>query len=108
MANPIPTDLHRNGTNGSRLARLAALAASREPHLADEMVDDEPVPVNDGLSDHAPPEEGDEVAQLRAENAELRRKLDEWQPLVTDARQTEETWAERQREYEGLLDEKSE
>jgi len=107
MANPIPTDLHRNGTNG-RLARLAALAANRESHLDDEVVDEEPLPVNHGLHDQAPSEEGDELCQLRAENAELRRKLDEVQPLAGEARQLEETWAERQKEYEGLLDEKSE
>jgi hypothetical protein len=42
--------------------------------------------------------DADELSQLRAENAELRSKLDE----------IDLAWGERQREYENLLEEKSE
>jgi myosin heavy subunit len=64
------------------------------------------------------PVEPDELARLRAENAELRALVAEWEkagagpegeahPVNGDA-QRSENWPERQKEYEALLDEKSE
>src|SRR5262249_40006861 len=50
-----------------------------------------------------------DLEELRAENAELRTSIVELQQLVEDnAQQAEQTWAERQREFESLLEEKSE
>jgi chromosome segregation ATPase len=50
-----------------------------------------------------------ELEGLRAENNELRGIIAELRQLVDEAASKgEETWAERQKEYEGLLDEKTE
>jgi hypothetical protein len=54
----------------------------------------------------APPVEGDELEALRLENAELRARVQELEAF--GAGQQEELWLERQREYEMLLEEKSE
>jgi len=49
-----------------------------------------------------------ELEGLRAENTELRSIIDELRQLVDEAAtKGEETWAERQKEYETLLDEKN-
>jgi hypothetical protein len=61
------------------------------------------------LEDIAALTESEEVEVLRGENAALRAKADELeQLLVVAAQDGEERWAERQREYESLLEEKSE
>ena len=61
------------------------------------------------LVNGAEPGESEEVEMLRGENAALRAKADELeQMLVLAAQDSEERWAERQREYESLLEEKSE
>jgi hypothetical protein len=61
------------------------------------------------LEDVVPLTESEEVEVLRGENAALRAKADELeQLLVVAAQDGEERWAERQREYESLLEEKSE
>ena len=53
--------------------------------------------------------ESEEVEILRGENAALRAKTDELEQLLAVAAQdSEERWGERQREYESLLEEKSE
>jgi DNA repair exonuclease SbcCD ATPase subunit len=53
--------------------------------------------------------DADEVELLRADNAALRGKVEELEQLLALASQeTENRWAERQREYESLLEEKSE
>src|SRR5260370_16970410 len=50
-----------------------------------------------------------ELEGLRAENTELRSIIAELRQLVDEAAtKGEETWAERQKEYETLLDEKTE
>jgi hypothetical protein len=52
--------------------------------------------------------ETEEVEMLRGENAALRAKADELEQLVAlSAQDAEERWAERQREYESLVEEKS-
>jgi hypothetical protein len=50
--------------------------------------------------------DADEVALLRLENAELKARLQELEAIQSG--QGDELWAERQREYEMLLEEKSE
>jgi hypothetical protein len=50
--------------------------------------------------------DADEVALLRLENAELKARLQELEAIRSG--QGEELWLERQREYETLLEEKSE
>jgi chromosome segregation ATPase len=54
-----------------------------------------------------PVDSADEVAGLRRENAELRARVEVLEQLLV-AQADEDSWAERQREYEALLDEKSE
>lgn len=53
-------------------------------------------------------EDANEMARLRMENAELRNRLEEMEQLLASAAASEETWLERQKEYEALLEEKSE
>jgi chromosome segregation ATPase len=61
------------------------------------------------LEDGAPLAESEDVETLRGENAALRAKVDELEQMLGLAAQDgEERWAERQREYESLLEEKSE
>src|ERR1700677_2282359 len=48
-----------------------------------------------------------EVALLRADNAELRSQLEQNEQLMHAAVASEEVWLERQKEYEVLLEEKS-
>jgi hypothetical protein len=54
------------------------------------------------------PEEADEVVQIRADNVELRARIVELEGLVQGGAQDDEAWLERQKEYEALLEEKSE
>jgi chromosome segregation ATPase len=49
-----------------------------------------------------------ELERLRGENAELRARVEELEHALLDRPQSEEDWGERQREYEALLEEKSE
>jgi hypothetical protein len=49
----------------------------------------------------------EELALLRAENADLRNRLDQNEQLLHAAVASEEVWLERQKEYEVLLEEKS-
>lgn len=55
----------------------------------------------------AAPEVAPEDA-LRAENQKLRRSVAELEHLLEQMHQEEKAWASRQKEYEGLLEEKSE
>jgi hypothetical protein len=56
----------------------------------------------------APAADGDDVALLRLENGELRARVEELEQLLQSAGPGDEVWADRQREYEALLEEKSE
>jgi hypothetical protein len=53
-------------------------------------------------------EEPDELARLRAENGQLRARVEELEQALQAASPGEVTWLERQKEYETLLEEKSE
>lgn len=54
------------------------------------------------------PENNDSVIQFRADNFKLRARVKELEQQLQNTGPSEEAWAERQREYEALLDEKSE
>jgi chromosome segregation ATPase len=49
-----------------------------------------------------------ELEQLRAENVDLRQVITELQQFVEEAHRAEQSWVEQQKEYENLLEEKSE
>ena len=53
-----------------------------------------------------PPEKA--LEELRLENAELRETVGELQRILEDTRLREETWTRQEKEYESLLEEKSE
>jgi hypothetical protein len=56
-----------------------------------------------------PLSESEELAVLRAENTQLRTRLEELEQILeATTNQTEQLWAEQQKEYEMLLEEKSE
>src|SRR5262249_25862877 len=50
----------------------------------------------------------DELEQLRKENAQLRARVEELEQALQAGTPNEEIWLERQKEYETLLEEKSE
>ena len=54
------------------------------------------------------PADSDEVERLRGENAELRQRVEELEQALLEKPEGEDDWTERQREYEALLEEKSE
>src|SRR4029077_20089240 len=72
--------------------------------------------INQELLGKAPPvspqasatEEPDELARLRTENSQLRARVEELEQALQAAAPNEELWVERQKEYETLLEEKSE
>lgn len=49
-----------------------------------------------------------ELETLRQENAELRARVDEMEQMLMATASNEDSWTERQKEYEALLEEKSE
>src|SRR5262249_2180220 len=53
-------------------------------------------------------EEPDELARLRAENGQLRARVEELEQALQAGSPGQELWLERQKEYETLLEEKSE
>jgi DNA repair exonuclease SbcCD ATPase subunit len=60
------------------------------------------------LRSRAEPADAADLNALRDENAELRAKLQELEQLIQGPDGIEAAWTERQREYEALLEEKSE
>ena len=58
--------------------------------------------------DSAQPGDSEELQRLRGENAELRQRVEELEMVLLERPEGEEDWGERQREYEALLEEKSE
>jgi len=54
------------------------------------------------------PQESDELTHLREENAELRARVEELENAIQAEPPVEKEWAEQQKEYEALLEEKSE
>jgi DNA repair exonuclease SbcCD ATPase subunit len=69
---------------------------------------DTPMPLSDSQSAVELPAQ--ELERLRAENAELRAQVEALEDLLTapPAPASEDAWVERQREYEAILEEKSE
>src|SRR5262249_55155287 len=116
MANSISQpDTQRTGAEPDRLSRLLA---SRPLNGREKTSQDSPLPPGlstwerrDHDSDAEPAAEaGDlsEMDRLRLENAELRRTTAEFQQTLEELKQLEDSWAQQQKEYEGLLEEKSE
>jgi hypothetical protein len=127
MAGSIPQpDSHRKPLNGNRLARITSrpaptdlekaldegLAATKLPwkddrdrQAAEEPESTPPIEQSSSPPPQAPNQK--ELDHLRHETAQLRRTLAEYERALEDCRQNEEAWTERQREYDNLLDEKS-
>src|SRR5262245_4271076 len=111
MANPIPPpESQRPGLNGDRLARLAALGASRDrtrhdtPQAKSDKngLDGGPIDQGPGESplESEAPEGGqasDELIELRAENGELRLEIEKLTRQLEEAKQLEDAWNERQK-----------
>src|SRR5690242_9324632 len=64
------------------------------------------LPQEESVPADVPPEQA--LEELRLENAELRQTLGELQKILEDARLREENWTKQEKEYESLLEEKSE
>lgn len=123
MARPLPShEIQRAGSNGAHqgragmgpaLEQLRRVAAQLTDHLdpqgegelpALEQIDEAPPSPNGGARREAGSQP--ELTQLRAENAQLRGLCAELEQALHEAT-GEEAWGERAREYEGLLEEKS-
>jgi hypothetical protein len=112
MPNPVSnSDTPRSSAEPDRLSRLLANRNRDKPSQ------DTPLPAGlNGLGRErmAPSEDSpnsdtmNELELLRRENLDLRRSSAELQEMVEELRQLEESWGRQQREYEGLLEEKSE
>jgi cobalamin biosynthesis Mg chelatase CobN len=83
---------------------LKRLSAANQQILEEfQHQDDDPC---SAVADRTPSTNTEELAHVRTENAELRARVQELEALGSG--QDEEVWLERQREYETLLEEKSE
>jgi chromosome segregation ATPase len=118
MANATQRDPNRIGVNG--LPRQSV----SDDTPRDDQSDQAPVRANDTRGDMKRAAEENahllgkrsrseadisaELVALRTENAELRHRLDEWEQLLNGPEGIDATWAEKQREYEALLEEKTE
>jgi hypothetical protein len=117
--------------NGDRLARLTAIngrdKAVKDPgHPVAVSTREQPEPERRGnepagsedpfpfaaQAGNGEPEGGappaPELELLRAENADLRRTADELRQILEEGKKLEESWAQREKEYESLLEEKFE
>jgi hypothetical protein len=83
-------------------AELKRLSDVNQELLDGVQADDAPLGLR---ADAAPVEESDELLLLRLENAELKARIEELEAAA--AGQGEELWLERQREYEMLLEDKT-
>lgn len=63
---------------------------------------------SDQATVHAPTSESDELTALRTENADLRARIDELEAFLESRVSGAEMWPERMKEYESLLEEKTE
>jgi chromosome segregation ATPase len=102
MARPLGTsDSPRQATNGTFTARIATSAVQADARP-------------DGKGQAAPavnaePKDADEVTRLRSENEQLRALCLELEQALHEAtQQGDQSWEDRAREYEALLEEKSE
>jgi chromosome segregation ATPase len=89
-------------------AELRRLAAAHEELVGGFGHEELPAEADAPASEVDGPAEVDELTLLRAENAELRAKVEELDQLLQVAEPGDNHWAERQKEYETLLEEKSE
>jgi chromosome segregation ATPase len=104
---------HRNGLNGS--ARRGPEPAGDSHDWADDAVrqqierlaeDNKQLLAAMGAGSPAPGSADEEVELLRGENAELRQRIEELEQSLLE--HVENDWVERQKDYEALLEEKSE
>lgn len=84
----------------AEIFRLSAI----NDNLMSDLHDDEPQ--SSVAADQSSPSIAVDVELLRAENIALKARIDELEALSADG--ADETWQDRQREYEMLLEEKSE
>lgn len=87
---------------------MKRLSAANEALLADFDMDDAEDKRHDAPA-HMPLSDADMLAMLRMENTELKARIRDLEAMLQDrSGQSEDVWLERQREYETLLEEKSE
>jgi hypothetical protein len=115
MSQPTARQTPRAGLNGHPLTTQEAAARDALDLCAaeDALLPEPGLPHEDhsppaGRNGHAGHGEGaDDASRLRLENSGLRQRLEEVEALLLE-RGASADWAERQREYEALLEEKSE
>jgi hypothetical protein len=109
MARPLATsDSPRSGANGSHNGRVATLGG---PEAFLNGAPRPAPPANGAAGDPVPAGSGDadDVGHLRSENEQLRALCLELEQALHEAtQQGDQTWADRAKEYEALLEEKSE
>lgn len=119
---PVPSELDIWSTDDSLRQEMERLAAENQQMIAgldggdlgEELArlqaeNEELRNQVDELRRAGPPAgQGEESARLQEENEQLRRQLDEVQQHLATSSQGEEAWAGRQKEYEELLEQKSE
>lgn len=108
MTNARPVKEPQANGNPAPPARADAVKIRKNKPLPNGLVywdedEDDAMPANDATG-----ADGRELDQLRNENAELRNAVTELQQLVEEAAGGEQAWQDQQREFESLLEEKSE
>src|SRR5262245_52447401 len=117
MANPVSNpDTQRNGADADRLGRL--VPRGNNGPVREKTSQDTPLPPGLNGWDRreggaepgalGSPDDLSELEQLRLENADLRRSVAELRNALEELQPMEENWGRQQKEYEGLLEEKSE
>jgi len=119
MANATHCDPKRTGLSGPprhtaaddtpRNEATSQTGGARAPETRDmQRMAQENAQLLGNLRSRVEPADAADLNALRRENAELRSKLEELEQLIQGPDGIEAAWAERQREYEALLEEKSE
>lgn len=103
---------YRNGNGASHAGKLDLEFLALDDRLRDEMkrlsaVNDELLGKR-GSDPDVHVESAAEEASLRMENAQLRQRLAEGESLLEELAASEAGWTEQKKEYEALLEEKSE
>jgi hypothetical protein len=96
----VASDPDIGGDFDAELQRLSAASREIMESLRGAPAFEEAAPVSNG--------DIDEAALLRDENDELRARVEQLEQLLQNSSPNEDVWAERQHEYEMLLEEKSE